>query len=303
LLAARRCAAAADEGSGNVLSDEMVLSPTRARSFVSVLVITVAVTAGCMLLAYSLLMSHLARRAAASNARLRGLVCTPEDRLQLLEYIDSHYVGSPDELPAEPTDLFLGQAILGGAYTEKYAPTAQRCRHQLGPAGVSMRKPEGSCLRDYLAHMHTHVSIERFRTNHLGKMIARDFGLEHAKTLCKLLAPGTQPRVLEWSSGGSTLLFTKYAGSWDVIEHDSEWYAKVKHDALGLEHHDSVRVHMASKDPKWTSYVQKPLTFATQPAQFDVVRTQYHLSITKSWPTIIGASHLLISVGHCRRKS
>ena len=34
-------------------------------------------------------------------------------------------------------------------------------------------------------------------------------------------------RVLEWGSGGSTLLFSRYVFSWTSIEHDKNWVTKM----------------------------------------------------------------------------
>lgn len=71
--------------------------------------------------------------------------------------------------------------------------------------------------------------------------------------------------MLEWGSGGSTLLFPKYVKKYFSIEHDKEWYDKIKKELVDkdiknaetfLVEQDLPRSHPASKREEFKHYVE-----------------------------------------------
>jgi len=71
--------------------------------------------------------------------------------------------------------------------------------------------------------------------------------------------------VLEWGSGGSTVAFSPFSKLWYSIEHNSQWFEKVKKETEDLK---NVRLHYVppeiispkrpSKYEDWESYIEFP---------------------------------------------
>ena len=60
--------------------------------------------------------------------------------------------------------------------------------------------------------------------------------------------PSAGMRVLEWGSGGSTLLFSRYVLSWNSIEHDRNWAEKMKVYTAEMS---NVRVDWVPNNKPW----------------------------------------------------
>jgi len=100
---------------------------------------------------------------------------------------------------------------------------------------------------------------------------------EEIKLIEKYLKP--EHTALEWGSGGSTAHFAKYVKYWHSIEHNREWYEKVKDSKpenvslhyVGPDHRMKQRHGVSSKWPineNFRVYANYPTTLDTK---FDIV--------------------------------
>lgn len=81
--------------------------------------------------------------------------------------------------------------------------------------------------------------------------------------------------VLEWGSGGSTVAFSPFSRHWYSIEHNQQWFSKVRTITEGIE---NVRLYYVppevdlptrpSKYEDWKSYIEFPRTLKKR---FDVI--------------------------------
>ena len=109
-------------------------------------------------------------------------------------------------------------------------------------------------------------------------------GTDEVKLLCGMLViydyNGT---VLEWGSGGSTMMFSQFASTWTSIENDKNWGKAVK-DSIIKNHIKNVEIHVQPENLPWKSSVDGDGTFK----QFsDYVMLPKHFENKKQFDIII----------------
>lgn len=72
------------------------------------------------------------------------------------------------------------------------------------------------------------------------------------RMICHLLHPNMT--VLEYGSGGSTTMFSKYVRSWTSVEHDRGWGTRMQALIEDLHLQEKVKLHIVTNDLPWRQW-------------------------------------------------
>ena len=158
------------------------------------------------------------------------------------------------------------------SHIDKPAQQRERTNRTSPPGNLSSYTAD--CYSEYQRHRRTNYVKTNIRTS---RGVMMDPGA--VRMLCFLLHPHT--KVLEWGSGGSTKIFSRYVAEWWSLEHDTEWGAFTLWELARVPWGGRVHLEVIPPDfltralrrrdgtgQEFSNYVERP---ASYDRQFDVI--------------------------------